>query len=163
MVKSRQGGFDTPEYTPGPRQAVAERPEVKSAYVPDPKKYERTVGLTKAPPAIEVFNTVGGYENLARVLAMAYHQSAIGKGKERHAESRPFKEQPIMQIPQSMSFEGGLGGLSYQITKKNGEADRMCDREEYRAAMKEMLGVMVYAAAKYLHIEKQYEATEDSE
>lgn len=176
MVKSRQGGFDpAPGYTPGPRQAIAERPEVTPPR--DAEKYARMAGLeidedafmgrppkTKKPTsAISDFDSVEGYGDLARVLALAYGQAAVGKGKERHSAGKPFALQPIMQIPEGMSFAGGIGGLSYQITKKNGEADRMCDRAAYAAAMKEMLGVINYAAAKYLHIEKRFNDQEGEE
>lgn len=128
------------------------------------------------------------YADLARVLTLAYSQAAHGKGQERHAgqEARAFSEQPINTIPQAKSFLVGLGGLSFQIEKKSGETDRMCERadeqsrlsamdnraeETIHAALKETLGVMVYAAAKYLHIERElkrveanlYDSLEDEE
>lgn len=118
---------------------------------------------------------VPGYDDLERVLCLAYDQCARGKGKERHASDRTFMEQPINTIPQSKNFLVGLGGLSYQVEKKSGETDRMCERafaifsdkeedfdlsvklgvEKLEAALRESLGVIVYAAAKYLHIERE--------
>lgn len=117
------------------------------------------------------------YKDLERVLTLAYDQAAHGKGAERHAGqgARGFSNQPINTIPMSKSFLVGLGGLSYQVEKKCGETDRMCERadeqsrlsaiddraaETLHAALKETLGVMVYAAAKYLHIERELKRVE---
>jgi len=94
--------------------------------------------------------TVPGYETLARVLQLAYDQSARGKGKERHANSEPFDQQPIFNISRMV----GVGGLSYQICKKAQEATGMAARGSTDAAKAEFLGAIVYAAAAYLLIEE---------
>lgn len=121
---------------------------------------------------------VAGYEGLERVLSLAFDQAARGKGADRHAAGRGFEDQPIITIPVSKSFLVGLGGLSYQVEKKNGEADRMCEKADEHArlssddslaadtlfaARKEMLGVIVYAAAKILHIERELARVENYE
>jgi len=93
--------------------------------------------------------TVPGYENLARILQGAYNQSAKGKGKHRHANNKPFEKQPIMAIGGMV----GVGGHTYQVCKKAQEATSMVAREEYDAAIAEMRGVIVYAAAAILLIE----------
>ena len=93
--------------------------------------------------------TVPGYENLGRILQGAYNQSAKGKGKHRHANNKPFEKQPIMAIGGMV----GVGGHTYQVCKKAQEATSMVAREEYDAAIAEMRGVIVYAAAAILLIE----------
>ena len=42
-----------------------------------------------------------GYEKLAAVLARAYDQAAIGKGKERHANGKAFHLQPMQDLCRS--------------------------------------------------------------
>lgn len=93
--------------------------------------------------------TVPGYEDLARILQGAYDQSAKGKGKERHANDKPFNKQPIMEIGRMV----GVGGHTYQICKKAQEAGGMVDRGKLEAAKAELRGAMVYAAAAILLIE----------
>lgn len=95
---------------------------------------------------------VPGYEDLAGVLAEAYGQAARGKGKERHANQSPFKNQPIMRISRGRS---GIGGLSYQIQKKADEAIGMVERGKHEAACKELMGSIVYAAAMILLIREK--------
>lgn len=99
--------------------------------------------------------TETGYEDLARVLELAYDQSAKGKGSERHANQKPFKNQPIMEIARMV----GVGGHSYQICKKAQEATTMVEREKFDAAKAEFLGAIVYAAAAILLIEEKQNET----
>jgi hypothetical protein len=122
-------------YTPGERQAIPVPPEV----------FEKTAGLSYELP----FNEAG-YEELARILEQAYNQSAKGKGKQRHANNLPFKEQPIMKIGRM----SGIGGHVYQIMKKAQEAGNMHKRGEHEAAIAEFYGVIVYAAAAVLLTEE---------
>lgn len=96
---------------------------------------------------------VPGYEGLARVLGLAYEQSAVGKGKERHANARPFVKQPIMEIGRMLSST--CDGELYQIMKKVQEASGMIARRNPEAAQAELLGAIVYAAAAYLLIEEE--------
>lgn len=95
---------------------------------------------------------VPGYEPLARVLGLAYDQSAKGKGKERHANARPFAKQPIMEIGRMLGSTAD--GEMYQIIKKVQEASNMVARGNAPAAKAELLGAIVYAAATYLLIEE---------
>jgi hypothetical protein len=99
------------------------------------------------------FGNAPGYEDLARVLAAAYDQSARGKGAERHARGQAFENQPIRTIPLMLGAHEGLGGLAYQVIKKTQEAVGMSSRGMTEHAKKELLGAIVYAAAAYLHIE----------
>lgn len=94
---------------------------------------------------------VAGYEPLARVLEAAYDQSARGKGKERHANARPFMRQPIMEIGRMV----GSGYQIGQIMKKVQEAKGMADRGNHQAAKAELLGAIVYSAAAFMLLDEQ--------
>jgi hypothetical protein len=96
---------------------------------------------------------VPGYEDLGHALSMAYDQSARGKGKQRHANARPFTKQPIMEIARMV----GVAYQTGQIQKKAQEATSMANRGEWDAAMAEMLGVIVYGAAAYLRLAEMEE------
>ena len=89
---------------------------------------------------------VSGYEDLRRVLEMAYNQAARGKGKARHADGRAFVDQPIMLIQEMIGPGFGLG----QACKKLQESQRL----DWSQAQNELLGAIVYIAAAYLHREK---------
>ncbi len=112
--------------------------------VTDPRDSKLTIPVK---PSFDV----PGYEKLADVLTKAYDQSARGKGRERHANDKPFLEQPIFGISRMV----GLGGLTYQVCKKAQEATGMHERGSNDAAQAELLGVIVYAAAAYLLIEEK--------
>lgn len=90
------------------------------------------------------------YEDLARILNMAYDQAASGKGKERHANGKPFDRQPIMEIAR-------MTGLAYhtgQAMKKIQEAHKLLKIKGKEAAIRELLGVEVYVAAAIKLIEE---------
>jgi hypothetical protein len=93
------------------------------------------VELTTSPDA--------GYADLYAILAEAYAQSAHGKGKERHANQKPFDRQPIMEIGRMV----GPGYAIGQLMKKAQEAMTMQSRGQFDAAERELLGTIVYAAA----------------
>ena len=107
-------------------------------------------GLVHELPVIP--GGVPGYEPLARILALAYDQSAKGKGKERHANARPFDKQPIMEIGRMLAST--CDGELYQVMKKVQEASGMISRGNTQAAKAELLGAIVYSAAAYLLIEE---------
>ena len=88
------------------------------------------------------------YGALQGVLDDAYAQAAHGKGKERHANDKPFLDQPIMGIGRTVGPGFALG----QVMKKAGEAKGMADRGDADAAERELLGAIVYAAAAVLLI-----------
>lgn len=115
---------------------------------------ERTRAMMEAPKPVQGFDMKAeGYESLARILHMAYSQSAFGKGKERHANARPFDAQPISTIPELLG-PVGVGGTAYQVIKKTQEAVGMHQRGDRAAAIAELLGAIVYAAATIRTIEK---------
>lgn len=94
---------------------------------------------------------VPGYRSLKQVLDRAYEQSALGKGKERHANDLPFDKQPIMQITAAVGHGFPLGQASKKIT----EAAGMVSRNEHGAAIRELLGAIVYLCAAIIHLEQK--------
>lgn len=92
---------------------------------------------------------VPGYEKLHDVLHRAYEQSAIGKGKERHANNKPFHMQPIAVGVQHF----GVGAALFQAFKKMEEAQRL----PTDAAVKELLGAIVYISAAVNELERVHE------
>lgn len=93
-------------------------------------------------------DTAQMYEPLKRVLRLAYAHASAGKGKERHANGKPFIEQPIMEI-------GRMVGMAYhtgQAIKKAQESHGMVSRGHYEAAQAELLGAINYLAAAHLLI-----------
>lgn len=88
-----------------------------------------------------------GYESLADVLHEAIAQAAIGKGLERHADDRPFHDQPILRETQAV----GLGFPAGQARKKILEAVRCCQDQPERAVA-DLLGAINYTAALVIAI-----------
>ncbi|QXN72703.1 hypothetical protein RCZAHN_94 [Rhodobacter phage RcZahn] len=89
--------------------------------------------------APKIVNVPAGYEDLASILLEALAQASVGKGKERHAQNKPFDRQPICELPRMV----GPAGTAYQVMKKTQEALRLPpDR-----AVAELLGAINYAAA----------------
>ena len=97
---------------------------------------------------VEVTETDSDYAPLHDVLIEALLQASDGKGKERHANGKPFLRQPIMENGRQF----GPGGPGMQVAKKCGEAMGMIARGEYAKAKTEVLGAINYAAAMYLLI-----------
>lgn len=94
---------------------------------------------------------VPGYGPLATVLQQALDQAQSGKGKERHANDKPFLKQPIMEIGRMV----GLGYQTGQAMKKAQEAVGMHDRGEPDRAAAELLGAINYLAAAIMLIREQ--------
>ena len=87
-----------------------------------------------------------GYDDLASILSEAFNQAAYGKGKERHANSLPFAQQPMQQIAQRR----GIGFVLGQADKKSEEAQGMLERGEKAAFEREILGAIVYLAGSLI-------------
>ena len=87
------------------------------------------------------------YHSLANVLARAYEQAAKGKGAVRHADGRPFTEQPMQTIS---GLLGSHQGLLYQAMKKIQKSNRL----EMDAAIKELLGAINYLAGAVIDRER---------
>lgn len=91
------------------------------------------------------------YDALAGVFNAAFDQASSGKGRERHANGRPFDRQPIMETSRMV----GLGFPAGQVMKKAQEACGMADRGQLHEAERELLGVIVYAAAAVLLVREK--------
>ena len=87
------------------------------------------------------------YHALAAVLARAYEQAAKGKGAVRHADGRPFTEQPMQSISELL---GTHEGLLYQAMKKIQESNRL----EKEPAIRELLGAINYLAGAIIFLER---------
>lgn len=85
------------------------------------------------------------YASLDEVLNRAYDRAAVGKGAERHADGKPFDQQPMQDIIRLH----GIGFATGQATKKLEESRRM----ERPAAVNEMLDAIVYIAGAIIHLE----------
>jgi hypothetical protein len=94
----------------------------------------------------EVFDAPG-YESLAHVLLRAYAQAASGKGAERHADGRPFDEQPMQQLIALYGAGFALG----QAAKKAQESQRLPTTERKVA---ELLGAINYLAGAVVALER---------
>lgn len=102
--------------------------------------------VTKPAAAIPATMNVPGYESLSLALHAAYDQAARGKGKERHANERPFMEQPMNVINLQLD---SIDGYVYQVHKKSLEAKGL----PLERAQAELLGAINYAAGAWLHLE----------
>ncbi|SAL03057.1 hypothetical protein AWB77_06695 [Caballeronia fortuita] len=92
-----------------------------------------------------------GYQSLARVLARAFAQAAHGKGKERHAQDgEPFDS----QVMQEGAKRFGVGALLFQAFKKSEESQRL----QHDAAIRELLGSIVYLAGAVIAMERAHHA-----
>lgn len=100
-----------------------------------------------------------GYARLESVLQAAHKQASEGKGKERHANELPFDKQPMQVI----AARHGIGFMTGQAAKKLEEAVGMLDRGERDAAIKELLGAVVYAAGAVIYVEDRKQAEVDEE
>ena len=107
---------------------------------------------TLLPPSASPFR-VPGYAGLADVLTRAYDQAAVGKGAERHADNKPFADQPMQHIARRR----GIGFILGQADKKSEEAQGMLARGEREKAVHELLGAIVYLAGAIIYIEKEHE------
>lgn len=92
---------------------------------------------------------VPGYTSLASVFQRAYDQAAKHKGAERHANDKPFHEQPM----QTVANHHGIGFILGQASKKSIEAQGMLERGDSDKAIHELLGAINYLAGAIINIE----------
>lgn len=90
------------------------------------------------------------YSKLRDILDRAYEQAASGKGKERHANGKPFDKQPIAEIGRMVGTGYNLG----QAMKKAQEAQGMASRGDKDKAAHELLGAINYIASAIMLIEE---------
>lgn len=93
--------------------------------------------------------TPAHYIGLQAVLDRAFEQAAFGKGAARHARNLAFEDQPMQKLIDLY----GVGFAFGQAAKKMQEAQGMLTRGEIEAAVREMLGAIVYAAGVVIHEE----------
>ena len=92
------------------------------------------------------------YASLLDVLNRAYKQASEGKGVERHAkDGESFEDQLLFRI----ADKHGVGFLTGQAVKKLDESARLFDDFGTEAAVKELLGAIVYTAAAVIALEKE--------
>lgn len=103
------------------------------------------------PNKLNISAVDDGYSALREVLDSAYDQASRGKGKERHANGKPFDKQPVLEMTRMV----GVGGPVFQAMKKAQEAAGMANRGEIDAAIRELLGTIVYAAAAVVYLKEQ--------
>lgn len=101
------------------------------------------VAVAELPSVSVATPNVAGYEDLYSELLLAGSQAAFGKGKERHANSLPFTQQPIFTIGRTVGPAFNTG----QAIKKAGEAQQMFNRGEKDKAVHELQGAIVYLAS----------------
>ena len=94
--------------------------------------------------AVEPLKIDPDYYDLAAILQEAFNQASEGKGKERHANGKPWRLQPIAEIGRMV----GVGFNTGQAIKKLQESSRM----KPDAAVRELLGAIVYAASAIMLI-----------
>ena len=95
--------------------------------------------------------TRGLYGPLADVLKEAFDQAAKGKGAERHADNKPFVDQPIFTV----AGRHGVGFLLGQAEKKIGEAEGLNERGGPPAAVPDLLGAINYIAAAIIWLRQE--------
>lgn len=106
---------------------------------------------TTQNPSLPGAMNAPGYELLASVLQRAYDQAARGKGKERHANNKPFHHQPM----QDLIRLHGVGFATGQASKKSGEALGLPTLERQVA---ELLGAIVYLSGAVIALEAAHAA-----
>lgn len=130
--------------TPLPKPITSEGTENTMPYVnelPQPSA-KNTKARQNTERGVAV---VPGYEELLNVLVRALDQAQFGKGNERHADGNPFTEQPMQQLIALYGQGFALG----QAGKKMQESQRM----ERVAAVRELLGAIVYIAGSIIALE----------
>lgn len=90
-----------------------------------------------------------GYEQLAAVLQAAYDQASKGKGAERHADSKPFHEQPMQTCSDLLGTDAGL---AFQAIKKIREGSTFTEFDRFE---RELLGAINYIAGMIIWRRRQ--------
>jgi hypothetical protein len=118
---------------------------------PDVVICDQCVAVAAVETRLEAVNPlcVWGYEHLADVLVRAFTQAAHGKGKERHANDKPFDQQPMQTIADTLNSPVGI---IQQVHKKSAEALAL----PHDRAVAELLGAIVYAAGAVVWLERHH-------
>lgn len=114
-----------------------------------PYNYEgKTIKVEVERP--EWADAAKNYGPLLDVLREAFDRASRGKGLKRHGDGKPFTEQWILRGLRVF----GLGGVQFQIGKKNEE---VCNLPEIKDKVNELLDIIVYAAAGVIYLKEKAE------
>lgn len=106
--------------------------------------------LEKAPLSENVLVAANGYTALLSVLRQAHDQAAMGKGKERHANDKPFEQQRMLSIARTM--KDPAASLAYQVSKKVTEGLQFDDPAR---TVVELLGAINYLAGMVILVQER--------
>jgi len=109
--------------------------------------------MVKLGEGIQTVCVKDGYQPLLEILVEALDQAQSGKGRIRHANNKPFLEQPIMAETHNL----GLGFPLGQARKKLLESFGSVNNGDPDRAIADMLGAINYTAAAILAIRKAVE------
>lgn len=131
---------------------VSKMPSMSTTNTPHPQYHGAQTGrYTETARDVEVTESVPvGYLRLNNIFRQAFEQACYGKGKERHANDRPFVEQSICQITRDLGTAFPKG----QAVKKILESKKLRTLRGVDAEIQELRGAMVYLAAAILVIEE---------
>lgn len=129
------------------RKAVAEMRNAPYLYTNSPVAIQPKDDITMVYQFTDVKQR-DDYRGLYSVLMDALDQACNGKGKERHANDKPFEEQPMQTFSDALGSPQGLG---FQVMKKTAEAMGM---DEPERQIRELLGAINYAAGMIIWINR---------
>jgi hypothetical protein len=130
-------------FAPGFKVKAGHADDLGSSY--SVAELESKIGLPFLAEGFAVTLDVDGYYSLANVLGRAFDQASGGKGKERHATSLPFDQQPM----QTLAGMYGPGFLLGQAAKKSQESQRLPEGRD----VAELLGAINYLAGAVIFLE----------
>lgn len=94
-----------------------------------------------------ITSTKHPYHPLYKILMEALDQAVSGKGKERHADDKPFILQPICEGARAF----GPSSLNYQAWKKTRESMKLLGMSNGHTRYRnEIFGAIIYNAAAVL-------------
>jgi hypothetical protein len=94
------------------------------------------------------------YKKLVEIYRMAYDRAAVGKGAEHHSRGEPYEQQWILRGARMF----GIGGLQFQIGKKNEQIAKMLQSDgdvKMKAQANEFLDIINYSAAAVIALLEQ--------
>ena len=102
------------------------------------KKLKSIESRIKVGPRVHNYDP--NYKSLVDVFIRAYERAAVGKGHAHHSHGEKFEDQCICRGARVF----GLGGVLFQIGKKNEQITKMETNDQ---KIKELLDIINYAAA----------------
>jgi len=115
-----------------------------------PNTEDREGGKMKAKPFFDEIDPK--YKKLVEIYHMAYDRAAVGKGAEHHSQGESYEQQWILRGARMF----GIGGLQFQIGKKNEQIAKMLKTSvDKQAVVMEFLDIINYAAASILFLKER--------